>query len=357
MGGIALGVAALVLALAALSGLQRGLREEVLRTTPEIEVEPSPGTDVEALAAAIDGLGGVEVSGRLRGTGWVLVAGAARPVDIVGYDGPLPRVLGAASRPPGVYVGERFARLHGLAPGDLVEVASTRSTLTPLGPMPRVRRLVLDDTFGDPPLDPRERLAVPFDAAAALIGTASHHLVVETGDLDRALAVAARIRALAPDTVRVRTWQDLNAPLLLALRLEKRLMFVAVFLIVLVGSLALISDLSLIIASRRAEIGILGTMGAGAGELRAVFLALGSLLALAGVAAGASVGWLLATAFDRWRLIRLPGEVFLLDHVPFLVSGVDLGWIAGATLTTAFACCWIGAGKAADLLPVEALRR
>ena len=358
VGGIALGVAALILSLSALNGLQRGLRAEVLGRTPEIEVELPDGADVTAARRAIEGVDRVgRVTPRLRGNGWVLMAGSARPVAILGFEGELPATLPATGdRVPGVYVSDRFARLQGLSPGDLLEVASTRSHLTPLGPMPRVRRLPLAGTFEHAALEIRDSVALPLAAAEDLIGARSLHLVVETGDLDVALAVAGELRQVLPPGSRVRTWRDLNGPLLLALELEKRLMFVAVFLIVLVASLALVSDLSLLIASRRAEIGILGTIGAAAASLRAAFLAVGAFLALGGVVAGSALGWVLCLAFDRWSLIRLPGEAFLMDHVPFLVEPGDVAWVAAATLGVALVCCWIGAAKAASLRPVEALR-
>jgi lipoprotein-releasing system permease protein len=357
VGGIALGVVALVLALSALNGLQAALRDEVLRRTPEIEVRAPAGRVLDGIAARIGALDGVEqASKRLRGNGWVLVAGSARPVELVGYEGSLPDSFpGARERQPGVYTSDRFARLHGLAPGDTFEIASTRSRLSPLGPVPRTRRVALTETYEHDLLEPSEVVAVPYAVAESLLGSASSHLVVRTGDLDRALSVAARIGSLEPEAD-VLTWQDLNAPLLLALRLEKRLTFVAAFLIVLVGALALVSDLSLIIASRRGEIGILGTMGATVEELRRAFVTLGALLAGAGLALGAAAGMVAAYLLDRWEVIRLPGDFFLLDHIPFLVEAADLGWIALATLAVALVCCWIGAGRVSDLRPVEALR-
>ena len=358
VGGIALGVTALILSLSALNGLQRGLRNEVLRLTPEIAIELDRDADVAAALAALRSLEGIEsASRRLTGNGWVLVAGSARPVEIVGYEGELPGEFPEArQRTPGVYVSDRFARRYGFEPGEIIELASTRSTLSPLGPVPRVRRARVLDTFDHASLTPRERIALPFDLAETLVGGRSLEVIASTGDLDRSLETAERARAMLPAGSVVRTWQDLNGALLLALRLEKRLMFVAVFLIVLVGALALISDLSLIIASRRSEIGILGTIGAPARSLRDVFLILGGLLTSAGVLGGGLLGTLLARILDRWALVRLPGDVYLMDHVPFEVRAGDLLWIAGLTMAIGLACCWVGANKAARLRPVEALR-
>jgi len=356
VGGIGLGVGALLVALAGLSGLQQALRNEVLARTSQLEIE-MPAAEIDRLAAELGAVEGVEsVTRRLRGAGWLLTAGSIRPVEIIGYEGALPESFPEASqRQPGTYVDARLAGLYGLEAGDLVEVASARPRLSPLGPLPRVRRFILAGTFDGGVLSRRETLALPLEEAAELLGRSSLHLALAAGGLDEALEVAARIEPLLPAGARLRTWQDLNAPLLFALQLEKRLMFVAVFLIVMVGALALVSDLSLIIASRRAEIGILGTIGAEPLTLRRAFLALGGLLAALGVALGASLGFLASTVLDRWQLIRLPGDAYLLDHVPFQLEGVDVLWVVGATLVVSVACTWYGAARVASMRPVEAL--
>lgn len=360
LGGISLGVAALVLALGALNGLQQALRQEVLRRTSEIEIHAASGVEVERLEAEVRDLvgGGGRVARRVRGSGWILVAGGGRSVEIQGFEGDLPSSFPEAeSRRPGLYLSDRSARHYGLAPDDVVEIASARSTLSPLGPVPRVRRLALAGTFDHSVLREREVIAVPLDVGIDLLGGAAQHLSVATGSLEGSLELADGLRTALGERARVLTWQDLNGPLLLALRLEKRLMFLAVFLVVLVGSLALVSDLSLIVANRRREIGILGAMGAPARRLRDVFLLLGLTLAGLGVTVGGVVGTAGARLLDRFELIRLPGETYLLDHVPFVTEPLDILVVVAATLVTAFLCSWVGAGKATALTPVEALRR
>ena len=350
VGGIGLGVGALLVAQAGLSGLQFELRQEVLARTSQLEIEVAP-QDAERLAAAIATVEGVEsVSRRLRGAGWLLAAGSVRPVQIVGFEGDLPESFPEAStRAPGAYLGGRLAMLHGLQEGSLVEVASARPRLSPLGPLPRMRRLTLAGTFDDGVLAREDVLALPLADASRLLGSGSLHLAVDAGGLTEALHVAGEIGPLLPETARLRTWQDLNAPLLFALRLEKRLMFVAVFLIVMVGALALVSDLSLIIASRRAEIGILGTIGAEPARLRHAFLTLGALLAGLGIALGAFLGVVGSIVLDRLRLIRLPGDAYLLDHVPFRIEGGDVLWVVGATLAVAMLCTWYGASRVGSM--------
>lgn len=358
-GGIALGVAALVLALGALNGLQQALRQEVLRRTSEIEIHPSDPERAAAIEERVRRLSppGAAVGTRIRGAGWILIAGSGRAVELEGFEGPLPADLTAeGERRSGTYVSDRLALHYGLEPGDLVEIASARPTLSPLGPVPRVRRVLLTGRLDHSVLRERETVAVPLAVARALLGDSSQHLVVSTGSLEVALELGDELRRELGDEARVVTWQELNAPLLLALRLEKRLMFVAVFLVVLVGALALVSDLSLIVANRRREIGILGAMGASGAGLRRIFLLVGATLAGLGVMVGGSLGIVTAALLDRFEAVRLPGSSYLLDHVPFVTEPLDLAWVVLLTLATALVCSWIGASKATALAPVEALR-
>ncbi|MGD2114354.1 MAG: FtsX-like permease family protein, partial [Acidobacteriota bacterium] len=118
-----------------------------------------------------------------------------------------------------------------------------------------------------------------------------------------------------------------------------------------------LADLALIIANKRGDVGMLLTMGSTPERLRRAFVLLGGLLALAGTALGAVAGVGVSMMADRFRLLRLPGDVFFVEYVPFLVRPGDLALILGMTLVLALAASFYGAQKAAALDPVEALRR
>jgi lipoprotein-releasing system permease protein len=358
-GGVALGVAALILSLGALSGFQRALKSEILARTPEIEIRLPPAADLEAARQAIAAVPGVAASQvLLRGRGWLLSEGRAQPVEIVGYERELPAAFPAKAKGgDGIWISEGMALRWGLEPGMPLEIASARPTLTPLGPQPRLRALALAGTFAPGRSAEEERAALPLTVAATLLPGADRRLELRAGGLAEAMALKPALEAVVPAGSEVLTWQDLNAPLFFALRLEKSVMFVAVFLIDIVASLALVADLALIIASKTGEIGMLGAMGASPQVLRRSFLLLGALLAGLGAIGGGGLGVGAALVLDRYRLLRLPERVYFLDYVPFVVQPLDLAMVVGLTLALALGCSFYAAKRAAELDPVEAIRR
>ncbi|HEV3074989.1 MAG TPA: FtsX-like permease family protein [Thermoanaerobaculia bacterium] len=390
--GIALGVTALVLSLAVISGFQEALRGELLGRTPQVLVDLPPGLGLAAAQAAreavrrVPGVTGAQL--QVRGSGWVVEQGKAHAVELVGFEGRVPRSFpGAAGRPEGLYVPASLVSRWGLVPGRPLSLLSPRPTLTPLGPQPRLRTLPLAGTYSSGRTqEDRERVALPRAVAETLLGGSERQIEVSAADLDAALAVAARLRdrptggdggrssgaaangglagtaasggvAPLPPGSEVRTWKELNRPLLFALRLEKVMMFVAVSLIVLVASLALVADLALIISSKRPEIGMLATMGATPAALRQAFVLLGGLVAGSGIALGTMIGVGGALVLDRYRLVPVPGRVYFLDYVPFLVKPLDLALVLVLTLALALASALYAAQRAATLDPIEALRR
>jgi lipoprotein-releasing system permease protein len=359
-GGLALGVAALILSLAVISGFQNALRSELLGRTPQIEVELPPGADAEGARDAVRRVAGVSsVQIQVRGGGWLVDQGKVQPVEMVGFDGRVPRSFpGAAGKPEGLYVPASLAARWGLQPGRMLNVVSPKPTLTPLGPQPRVRSVPLAGTYeSGRTQEEKERAALPRAVAETLLGRTDRRLDVEAADLDAALDVAARLPPVLPKGSEVRTWKDLNRPLLFALRLEKLMMFVAVSLIVLVASLALVADLALIISSKRPEIGMLGTLGATPAALRQAFVLLGGMVAGLGLLVGTVLGVGGAWVMDHYRLLPVPGRVYFLDYVPFRVEPQDLVLVLLLTLGLALASSLYAAQRAAALDPVEALRR
>ena len=360
-GGLALGVAALIIVLAVISGFQEALRGELLGRTPQIEVELPSGLDAEAAAAARDAVqkskGVVSAQLQVRGGGWLVAGGKVQPVELIGFEREVPHSFpGAAGKPPGLYVPSSLAARWALKPGETIEVVSPRPTLTPFGPQPRIRSVRLAGTYqSGRTQEERERIALPRQVAETLLGGSDRRIEAGAADVDAAIEVASRLAAVVPEGSVVRTWKDLNRPLLFALRLEKALMFVAVSLVVLVAALALVADLALIISNKQAEIGILATIGATPAVLRRAFVLLGGLVAGSGMLLGTVLGVGGSLVMDRYKLLPVPGQVYFLDYVPFLVKPLDLALVLLLTFFLALGSAFYAAQRAASLDPIEAM--
>lgn len=386
--GIAVGVAALIVVMAALAGLHQLLMAQVLAGTPQIEIRlPDATTEqAQAVATALARRDDVDFAGvQLQGQGWLVLDGSARPVRLVGYAGELPpsfpepvrdsdaQVVGQNAVDEGVYLPVDLALRHGLHGGDRVTLVSPRPTLTPLGPQPRRRSLPLAGTYQSYAVEHDARVALPLAAARSLLGESGRRIeVAATGGADAALDLAPRLATLlmspaaatlgdgldeaATATAQVRSWRDLNHSLHFVLRLEKALLFVAGGLIVLVASLALVVDLGLLIAAKRSELGVLGTLGATPAQLRRAFLLLGGLLAAAGIGLGFATGTFGAWAADHYQLLAVPNKVMFVEHIPFRLRAEDLLLVLASASVLVLGASWAAAGRVARVGPVEALR-
>lgn len=361
-GGLVLGVAALILALSALSGFHDVLLSEVRSHTPDLEVTPSSNGDLTQVEGALGRESHVAfVQQIVEGRGWIVSADRVRAVEIVGFEKRLPASFpvstGGSRTGSGVYVGDRLMTIWGLQPGQIVEVASNLPTLTPFGPQPRLHRLAVAGSYVAARTEEQERIAIPLASAATLFDRPRRRLELELTAGASPEALARRLREKLPAGSTVKTWRELNRPLLFALHLEKTLMFVAVSLIVLVAALALIADLALIVSNKRPELGMLGAMGASAGQLRRAFLWLGGLLAAVATLTGAVLGVATAVVLDRTQLLSLSGDVYFIHYVPFHVRPLEVAEvIVLATLLSVAGASFV-ARRAAALSPVEALRR
>jgi lipoprotein-releasing system permease protein len=360
-GGIALGVGALILAVAALSGFQTTLLAEVLARSPRLQVELGRGVDAQAVRRTIEAQPEVEsMQTLLVGNGWLVHEGRLEPCEFFGVENEVPRWFpGAAGvEVKGVVLPDTLAFGFGIESDARVRVVSPRPTLTPFSrQIPRSRSFPVQTVFSAGRSEEYEsRVILPLDAARGLLWESDLRFDVEV-DLGAAPVVADRLRRQLPAGAKVVTYRDLNRALFFALRLEKALMFVGVFLIVLVASQALVSSLALLIASKRRELGMLGTLGLTPRELRRTFLLLGAILAGAGIVVGGGIGCLAAWALDRYQLIALPEQVYIVDFVPFRLRPADLLPIFLATIVLTLAAARTAGGGATRLRPAEAMRR
>jgi len=368
--GLALGVAALLISIALLSGLQGHIKEQLIAASPQLLIEPIGRNTIDD-AAAIDAEGkrsGMKtVHPVISGIGW----GAndeerrGRPLRIRSYERgsePAPdRMVRRSSRAidpnePSIFVTRDTASALGLDLGDFVTIVAPRTRLTPFGPVPvwkkfRIARLVTatgDDRGAEAYLDMSE--------AERLFGTGGKPTSIEMyGSAERAEEIQPQIAARFPG-VQVKTWKEINRPLFLALRLEKIVMFATISLIIFVAALNLVSSMAMLVLEKRPSVGVLRTLGATNRTIMSVFMQVGLFIGITGTVIGNIIGLGVSFLADRYHLIPLPSGAYFLRTLPFRIDPMDVIGVNVIAIVLSIVATWYPARVASRLDPVTAIR-
>ena len=262
---------------------------------------------------------------------------------------------------PTVILGSELAARTGLHVGDVGQLVSGESTLTPLGLVPRYRRVRVAGIF-------RSGL-YEYDAAWAYISLtvassfsgnsntpAASVISIEVADIYDVARVSQRIRSSLGPAFTTVDWQEANRPLFAALALERRMGAIALALIILVATLNITTTLVLLVIERRADIAILTAMGARARSIMTVFIMEGAIIGSAGAILGIILGLAACLAGNRYKLVSLPADVYSLSNIPFHARSVDVALAALVALILTLIATIYPARAASSVRPAEALR-
>ncbi len=155
---------------------------------------------------------------------------------------------------------------------------------------------------------------------------------------------------------RVVDWQSQNSSLFQALKLEKLAMGIILLLIVVVAAFNIVSTLSMVVKDKTREIGILKAMGLPARSVRRIFLVQGLVIGGVGTLIGVLIGTITGISVDKLKLIELDPKVYFIDHLPVAIQPLDVFWIVAASVAIAVLATVYPSIQAARLYPVEAIR-
>jgi lipoprotein-releasing system permease protein len=167
--------------------------------------------------------------------------------------------------------------------------------------------------------------------------------------------VARSVEALGPQYL-TEDWAKTNRSLFDALWLERLAIALAIGLIIVVAALNIVASLILLVMEKHRDIAILKTMGASKRSVTAIFMMEGLIIGLVGTALGAALGYGLATVVDRYELIRVPADVYMVSHMPFTVIPTDMLLVVVMALFICFVATIYPSRQAARLDPAQALR-
>jgi lipoprotein-releasing system permease protein len=377
--GVMAGVCALVVALAINNGFRQELEQRLLGATADVMLVRSANDGIrhyDELSRRLARLPGVEaaapalyeqvlISSRSRAQGVVLKGvepgQEVRVADLLARlrEGSLADLAKSFPNADPIIVGKELAKSLGVFVGDTVLVTSPQGYLTPLEVVPKFRHFrvvgVFDSGFYD------------FDASWTFTNLAAAQRLFDLAnvvsviqfkidDIYRAGAVAEAIRQAAGKGFDTTTWMEQNRSLFSALRLERLVTILTIGLIVLVAALNIFITLTMMVMEKNRDIAVLMSMGARKRQVWTVFtlhgLAIGALGTLVGLLLGYGVAW----AGDRFKLIPLDAQIYALASVPFHARPLDGLWIALAALTISFLATLYPSLAAARLNPVEILR-
>jgi lipoprotein-releasing system permease protein len=376
--GVSVGVTAVIIALALMTGLQTELRERVLGANPHIYVwkQGGIGADYPAELQKLRELPRVVgAAPEILGQGLVSLGDANAFIQIKGIDPVLEQEVTDIRRAmqsgsleglqargeedySGILLGKDLATQLQAKIGDVVMLLTPDVTIVPTGAIPRVRRLrvagtftlglyEMDTTFGLVSLDVAKRL---FDRPQAEI------VQLRVDDIWRAPEVARGLESALGVEYVTQDWAEMNRSLFDALWLERLAISLAIGLIIVVAALNIVASLILLVMEKHRDIAILKTMGASARSITAIFMMEGVIIGLVGTAVGAIAGAGIATLVDRYQLIKVPSDVYMISHMPLAVLPIDVLIVVVMALVICFAATIYPSRQAARLDPAQALR-
>lgn len=381
--GVTVGVMALVVALALMTGFQEDIQDKIFGANPHLTIRggwggspiPNP-EEVSRIAEEVPGViatapvvhaQGLLVSER-NSTGYAVSVKGISPrleslvtrikEDIVA--GNLDALVEeTASGREGIILGKDLARNLGVWIGQRVNLLTARPEVSPFGLHPRVVSFevvgIADSGFYD---YDSGRCYISLAAARRLAALGAGATVVEVrvDSLRHLKETGDRLQDRIGESLFVTNILEMNRIFFSALKAEKLGMFLAIGLIVVVAGLNIISTLILMVLEKVKDIGTLMSLGATARSVMAIFILQGVLIGILGTLLGAVGGTTLCWFLDSYQVINLRPEVYYISYVPFKIRLGDVSVVMLVSIIVSFLATIYPSWFAARMRPVEALR-
>lgn len=377
--GVGLGVGALVLVLGVYNGMSTDLRDKILGANshgivmshvssafgeqlPEIMrrvtatrgvVAAMPFIYSEVMLSAGSGVKGVVLRGIDPDTAPAVLT-MLQPLA----DGALRRL--DADSPPGIIIGDDLAKRLHIGPGSRVNILSPAGHKGVAGYQPSVKSFEVAGIFKTGMFEYDSSLAfTSMPAARQAMGYPDNYISgieITVDDLFNADKTAIALAEELGAPFYVRSWMEMNANIFAALKLEKIGMFILLTMVVLIGSFSIVTSLVMLVMEKTRDIAVMMAMGATPAMIRRIFMLQGLIIGvigtLSGYAFGLTLGWLL----KKYQFIKLPENVYTLDHLPIIITVPDVLIIGAAAMLLCFLATLYPARQAARLEPAEAMR-
>jgi lipoprotein-releasing system permease protein len=376
--GVMVGVMALIIALALMTGLQGELRERIVGASAHVYVfKLGDGIrDIPAeiakmkqvprvVGAAPAAIGKGLMTAGVDHQAAVTIKGIDPALEVTVTDirkamrsGSIEAVRSGPDQMDGVVLGADLAGALDVKPGDAVRLLTPDQILTPMGTMPRTRAFKVVGTFslGLYEFD-SEYALVDLPVAERVFGRDQpQFLQLRLDDMFASKKVAEDIPRRFGEEYATQDWAQMNKSLFSALWLEKMAISITIGLIMTVAAVNIVASLVLLVMEKSRDIAILKTMGTSTASIRRIFMLQGLIIGLAGTGAGTIGGCVIIYVLDRFKVIHVPIDVYQISYVPFTLQPQDLAAVVGAAILVCFVATIYPSRQASKLDPAQALR-
>ena len=375
--GVTVGVMALIVVIAVMSGFESDLKARILRGQPHVLVMRHGGlfTDYQKALDVIRNTDGVEAVAPFILTQIMLrsangTSGAVlRGVDPQSAGNIISSLSNLSleetdekdgSKRPGIVLGKELAGQLGVSKEDAVYIISPQGMLSPIGHIPAMKQFIVtgffesgmyefDSTFVYIHLKDAQRILRMPDAVTGIEARVKN--IYNAGEISRNIITNLGFPYWARD------WMQMNKNLFSALKLEKTVMFVILTLIVLVAAFNIASTLIMMVMEKTRDVAILKAMGATNKSIRKIFIFKGMIIGTIGTVLGVLFGSALCTFLKHYEIYKLTGDIYYFTTtLPVRLRALDVCLIVSATIIICFIATLYPARQAAKLNPVEAIR-
>lgn len=378
--GLILGVAVLIVVLSIMNGFEQELRSRILGVIPHGTIsgwEPisdwrgligvaESHPEVNAAAPYVSGSALLAAKGSVEGITFSgIIPEYEQDVSIISEFVSEGGWASLATEPYGMIVGRPLLQKLGLDVGDKVSLVLPQATVTLAGLVPRMKRFRVIGSFEvGADVDRNLVLINLYDAARLLrLGDQVQGIRIATSDLFRAPTVLREILAsLERRQYTASSWMRAYGNLYEAIQMQKTTMFLLLILVVAVAAFNVVSSLIMMVSDKKGDIAILRTLGASSNTIMGIFIFYGTMIGVAGVIVGVSVGLLVATWigdvfswFDELTQLEIMNQYFI-NYLPSQIMVADVATISAITLVICFVATLYPAYRAAMTNPAEALR-
>ncbi len=383
--GVTVGVMALVVVIAVMSGAETQFRKQILGLEPHIlvmnykgsyenydslltSIKDNPHIQVaspilfgQAMIKTKGSFAGVMVRGIIPENGSALIKGfTTQQLEqaLVPNIKPASITDTKTAALPGIILGKELANSVGVIQGDKVILMSSKSFISPMGQIPSMKRFVVKGTFTSG--------ASEYDSMLAYVHLNQAQQLVSEKDKISAIGIwvdeVFKVKQIREDyfdfieyPFYIRDWMDINHSLFSALKLEKTAMFIILTLIILVAAFNIASALIMMVMEKTKDIAVLKAMGATHSIIRRIFIIKGMIIGLFGTFLGTLFGVIVCFFLKKYDFIQLP-EAYPFSTLPVQLEYTDVIIISVSAIIICFLSTLYPSYKASKMDPVEAIR-